>query len=63
VDVITTPTAAAVPEPHEAKAPERERYLCPTCLYGATAVHPPARCPMCGSRAWLLDPRPRRDDP
>jgi rubrerythrin len=45
-----------------AAAPRREleRYRCGTCTYGISVDRLPHRCPMCGSRAWNPEPKPRR---
>jgi rubrerythrin len=37
--------------------PVRRGYICTACSYGVSVVRPPARCPMCGDKAWTLDPR------
>lgn len=33
---------------------ERRELRCEACGYGAVARRPPARCPMCGDRAWIV---------
>jgi rubrerythrin len=30
----------------------RKRFRCSDCGYGASAVDPPPRCPMCGGSRW-----------
>ena len=35
----------------------RTEVRCAECGYGAVVVRPPARCPMCGERRWLVSAR------